>query len=139
LCSSTTKGLIHWKFLPNGQTINSGFYIEVLKRLRGSIRRKRPEKWENGWFLHHDNAPCRTSFAVRQYLADKKIPTIPQPPYSPDIAPCDFWLFPNLKLGLEDERFASIENITFNVMANLNRDPNRGISKTFPAVTNALE
>ena len=22
--------------------------------------------------------------------------TVPQPPYSPDLAPCDFWLFPRL-------------------------------------------
>ena len=25
------------------------------------------------------------------------IKTVPQPPYSPDLAPCDFWLFLNLK------------------------------------------
>jgi len=51
------EGLVHWEFVPNGQTVNSSFYIEVLKRLRDSIRRKRQRKWENGWFLHHDNAP----------------------------------------------------------------------------------
>ena len=26
-----------------------------------------------------------------------RIKTVPQPPYSPDLAPCDFWLFPNLR------------------------------------------
>ena len=25
------------------------------------------------------------------------IETVPQPPYSPDVAPCDFWLFPKLR------------------------------------------
>ena len=25
------------------------------------------------------------------------IKTVPQPPYSPDLAPCDFWLFPKLR------------------------------------------
>ena len=35
------EGLVHWEFVPNGQTVNSSFYIEVLKRLRDSIRRKR--------------------------------------------------------------------------------------------------
>ena len=25
------------------------------------------------------------------------INTVPQPPYSPDLAPCDFWLFPKLR------------------------------------------
>lgn len=74
------EGLVHWEFVPNGQTVNSSFYIEVLKRLRDSIRRKRQRKWKNGLVLHHDNAPCLSSFAVRQFLTDKKISTIPQPP-----------------------------------------------------------
>jgi len=76
------EGLIHWESVLNGQTVNFGFYIEVLKRLRGSIRRKRPENGKMFWFLHYDNAPCHTSFAVRQFSADKKIPTIPQPPFT---------------------------------------------------------
>jgi len=42
------EGLVHWEFVPNGQTVNSSFYIEVLKRLRDSIWRKRQRKWENG-------------------------------------------------------------------------------------------
>ena len=25
------------------------------------------------------------------------IKTVPQPPYSPDLAPCDLWLFPKLR------------------------------------------
>ena len=25
------------------------------------------------------------------------IKTVPQPPYSPDLTPCDFWLFPKLR------------------------------------------
>ena len=25
------------------------------------------------------------------------IKTVPQPPYSPDLSSCDFWLFPNLR------------------------------------------
>ena len=125
------EGLVHWEFVPNGQTVNSSFYIEVLKRLRDSIRRKRQRKWENGWFLHHDNAPCHSSFAVRQFLTDKKISTIPQPPYSPDIAPCDFWLFPNLKLGLKGERFATIEDIKVNATANLRAIPIEGYQRCF--------
>ncbi|KAL4084659.1 hypothetical protein QTP88_027586 [Uroleucon formosanum] len=125
------EGLVHWEFVPNGQTVNSSFYIDVLKRLRDSIRRKRQRKWENGWFLHHDNAPCHSSFAVRQFSTDKKISTIPQPPYSPDIAPCDFWLFPNLNLGLKGERFATIEDIKVNATANLRAIPIEGYQRCF--------
>jgi transposase len=46
------------------------------------------------WNLHHDNAPSHTCFVVTEYLTKNGIVTIPQPPYSPDLAPADFFLFP---------------------------------------------
>jgi transposase len=108
----TSKALIvHKEFLPPGQTVNGKFYCEVLKRLRESIRRKRPDKWKNNnWFLHHDNAPAHTSL-VRQFLVSKNVTVIPHPPYSPDLAPCDFFLFPKMKLRLKGRRFDTIEEI----------------------------
>jgi hypothetical protein len=41
------KGIVHKEFLSPGQTVNGKFYCEVLKRLRESIRGKRPAKWKN--------------------------------------------------------------------------------------------
>jgi hypothetical protein len=41
---------------------------------------------------------------MQQFLAKKSIPVINQPPYSPDLAPSDFWLFPALKMGLNGDR-----------------------------------
>jgi len=32
---------------------------------------------------------------------------LPHPAYSPDLAPCDFFLFPNLKKSLDGQKFAS--------------------------------
>jgi transposase len=87
-------------------------FCEVLKQLRGSIKRKRPEKWENNsWILHHDNAPAHTSLVVRQFLASKNTIVIPHPLYSPDLAPCDFFLFPNMKFRLKGRHFDTIEEI----------------------------
>ena len=37
------------------------------------------------------------SILVTDYLTKMGINTVPQPPYSPDLAPCDFWLFPKLR------------------------------------------
>jgi hypothetical protein len=48
--------------------------------------------------LHHDNAPSHTSILTQQFLAKYKMAVIPHPPYSPDLAPCDFFLFPKMKL-----------------------------------------
>jgi transposase len=76
-----------------------------LKRLRDSIRRKLPEKWENNsWVLHHDNVPAHTSLVVRQFLASKNMTGIPHPPYSPVLTPCDFFLFPKMKFRLKGYR-----------------------------------
>jgi hypothetical protein len=48
---------------------------------------------KNNWFLHHDNVPAHTSL-VWQFLTSKNIRVIPHPPYVPDLAPCNFSLFP---------------------------------------------
>ena len=39
------------------------------------------------------------------------IKTVPQPPYSPDLSPCDFWLFPKLKEKLRSCRYETIEEM----------------------------
>ena len=57
-----SKGIVHKEFVPTGQTVNSGFYCEVLWRLRENVQRHRPQLWqERTWLLHHDNAPSHTS------------------------------------------------------------------------------
>jgi len=60
---------------------------------------------------HHDNAPAHTAVLTQQFLAANKIPLIPHPPYSPDLAPCDFFLFPKMKLKLKGRWFDTIEYI----------------------------
>lgn len=75
------------------------YYLGVLKRLWDRIHRVRPEYKEVGsWFLLHDNAPSHKVLIVREFLDKKSIITLDHPPYSPDLSPCDFWLFPKLKL-----------------------------------------
>jgi hypothetical protein len=41
------KGVVHHEFLPGGKTVNRWYYLDVLKRLKESIRRKRPQLWRN--------------------------------------------------------------------------------------------
>ena len=60
--------IVHHEYAPDGQTINKEFCVEVLRRLRESVRRKRLEKWRDGdWIVHHDNAPTHTSQLVQQF------------------------------------------------------------------------
>jgi hypothetical protein len=92
-----------------GDAFTAAYNIEVLTRLRENIR---PQKWKDGWILHRDNALSHTAMAVQQFLNVKKNHThAAASPYSPDLAPCDFWLFPELKTGLGSRRFATADDI----------------------------
>jgi len=109
---SAQEGTVYKEFVPTGQTVNSGFYCKVLRRLCEKVRRHRPQLWrEQTWLLHHDNAPSHTAVLTHQFLAKNKTAVIPHPPYSPDLAPCDFFLFPKMKLKLKGRRFDTSEEI----------------------------
>lgn len=106
------NGVVHHEFLPEGQTVNKEYYLGVMRRLREAIRRKRPELWaENSWILHHDNAPSHNAIIIRNFLTKNATNTIQQPPNSPDLAPCDFFLFNRVKKPLRGTRFSSREEV----------------------------
>ena len=93
-----------------GQTVNHAFYKDVLERLRKRVQRVRTDMADD-WVLHHDNAAAHTALSIREFLTKKNIPVLPHPPYSPDSAPCDFYLFCKLKLKLKGRHFGTMENI----------------------------
>jgi hypothetical protein len=97
------EGVVHHEFLRQGQTVNHRYYLEVMKCLRENVRRKIPELWRNNsWFLHHDNAPALASLLICDFLANTNTTVHPQLPYSLDVAPADFFLFPKLKSTLKE-------------------------------------
>ncbi|GFX85258.1 putative transposase [Trichonephila clavipes] len=51
------------------------------------------------------------SISVNRFLASKNIPVAPQPTYSPDLSPCDFFLFPKLINHIKGHHFGTLENI----------------------------
>ena len=57
--------------------------------------------------LHQDNAPAHSTDFVQAFLARHHITQVCQPPYSPDLAPCDFRLYPQLKSPLKGRRFVN--------------------------------
>lgn len=122
---------MHHEFLP-GRTVNKEYYLEVLRRLREAIRRKRPNLWQNNsWQLYHDNALAHIALLVREFLAKNATVIMPQPPYSSDMAPCDFFLFPKLKRILKGRRFANIEEIKTESLEKLKAIPKIAFQKCF--------
>jgi transposase len=125
------KGIVHFEFLEQGRTVNQHCYLEILARLREVVRRRRPELWPVAWILHHDSAPAHDMLAVRELLAKKSILKLVYPPYSPDLALCDFWLLPKLKNALKGHRFADIANIQGHATTILKSIPEEEFQKCF--------
>ena len=107
-----STGMIYMHWVPAGQTVNKKYYVEVLREFRKRFRRKKPELFKSGqWHFHLDNSLVHTSILVTDYLTNMGIKTVPHLPYSPDLAPCDFWLFPWLKEKFRGCRYETIEEM----------------------------
>jgi len=80
-------------------TVNKGMNIDILRRVRNAVGRKRSQKWRiNNWFLLHDNAAAHGSVLAQDFLANNNVTTLEHPPHSPVTTPADFYLFPRLKV-----------------------------------------
>ena len=103
------QGVLLVDFLPKGKTINAARYQETLKKLAVAIGRKRPSI--QNMILHHDNARPHTAHATTDEITAKGWTVLPHPPYSPDLAPSDFYRFGPLKDFLRGQRFDSDEAV----------------------------
>jgi hypothetical protein len=81
--------------------------------------------------LHHDNAPAHDALNARDFLAKKSILKLDHPPYSPDLAPWDFWLFPKLKTALKGHRSSDIADIQEHATTILKSIPEEEFQKCY--------
>jgi transposase len=102
-----------------------------ISKVREAVRRRRPELWPDACILHHDNALAHDALAVREFLAKKSIMKVDHPPYSPDLAPCDFWLFAKQKTALKGHRFSDIADTQGHATTILRSIPEKGFQKCF--------
>ena len=81
---------------------------------------RRLQLWATGdWQLRHNNAPAHASHLLQSFWPNIKSPRMTQPRYSPDLVPCDFWLFLKLKSPLKRKSFQTINDIQENMMGQL--------------------
>ncbi len=108
-----SRGLVHREFVRNS-TITAAVYVNILDRLLVSIQHTRTSLWQSGRFvIHHDNAPAHIALVTKAWFARRHIRQLEDPPYSPDLAPADFWLFPRLKKVLRGIRFPDLNTLEF--------------------------
>ena len=90
---------------PEGRSVTGMYYAEsILPTVMKAFQEKRIERKLH---IHHDNAPAHRSAVVTDYLEENDIVLVPHSAYSPDLAPCDFWLFPILKDKLRGTHYSS--------------------------------
>ena len=82
--------------------------------------------------MHQDNTPVHNSILVIDYLTKMGIKIVRHPPYSPDLAPCDFWLFPKLR-GCRSETIEEMKEAVTKVIGTLTQEDFHG------ALQNLLE
>ena len=109
------RGIIQIDWLPEGQTINSDYYINCLHRLKQSLKQMRRGKLSRGVLLQQENARPHTSHATSSAVRELGFEIIPHPPYSPDLAPSDYWLFGPMKQHLRGRHFADLPALASSV------------------------
>jgi histone-lysine N-methyltransferase SETMAR len=90
-------GIILIDYLPKGQTINAEYYSSLLVQLKDILREKHRGKVTKGFLFLHDNAPAHRALATQKKISYLGFQFLDYPPYSPDLAPSEYYLFPGLK------------------------------------------
>jgi histone-lysine N-methyltransferase SETMAR len=103
------KGILFIDYLQKGKTINGEYYANLLNRLKTAIAEKRPGMNRKKVLFHQDNAPVHSCTVAAKKIEELGFELVPQPPYSPDLAPSDFHLFPKLKIFLGGKKFCTNE------------------------------
>ena len=94
--------------VPKGRTVTTKFYKNVvLRKLKKYYKTRRPKSGLEHHRLLHDNAPAHKAHLVTEFLESEMGTVLTHPPFLPDLAPCDYFLFPKLKYHLSGKIYNS--------------------------------
>ncbi|PIC11492.1 hypothetical protein B9Z55_029054 [Caenorhabditis nigoni] len=105
LCVVGSGRPIYWELLPEGKTITGDLYTTQLRNLKKAVDRSALK--DKKVYYQHDNARPHVSKQVKQELMGYGWNVLPHPPYSPDLAPSDYWLFGDMTRAFEGRSFNS--------------------------------
>ena len=118
--------------VPNGQTVTGKFYsTQVISAVEKRYIERRPKTGARGIKLLHDNASSHKTKQVANHIEEIGMQTLDHPPYSPDLSPCDFWLFSKLKKHLSGKNFDTRLDIGYAIHKYLKDIPEEEYKKTF--------
>lgn len=105
------KGILLIDCLEKGKRVTGEYYADILCQLRESVKKNRRGLLTKGVLLLHDNAPAHKSKLGVAALAECEFEILNHPPYSPDLAPSDYFLLPKLKKKLRGRRFEDEDGV----------------------------
>jgi histone-lysine N-methyltransferase SETMAR len=94
------------------------------------MRKKRPNNLENT-ILHQDNAPSHTASGALETVKNLGFELLEHAPYSPDLAPCDFYLFPKLKEALRGVHYSTDSELMQATMKEIRKLSQDGFESVF--------
>ncbi len=107
-----SRGMVYYEYVQRPQTVNQQTFRAIFRRFDAAHHRRRPHAAVHGRrFLHMDNAPAHNAALTLGLVTQLGWTRLPQPAYSPDLAPCDFWLFSRLKRNLRGVRFRTLADL----------------------------
>lgn len=106
------RGIIYYELLKPGDTVTAAVYCEQLERMNEKLKVKRPDLVNRkGVILLHDNARPHKAVVTREKIAHLNFEVLNHPPYSPDLAPSDFYLFRSLEHTLRGKKFNNVKEV----------------------------
>ncbi|CAF3177204.1 unnamed protein product [Rotaria sp. Silwood2] len=100
------SGLIKSVPLETGATVNASWYVNTcLPQVFKAVSERRETRGLRGLIFHDDNARPHRAWITNEFLLENHVEQYPNPPYSPDLSSCDFFLFQKLKNQLRGIRF----------------------------------
>ena len=108
-----------------GQRVRVRVTMLRFKRSSGRDFVRRGQHSLGQWHFHQGNAPVHNSILVTDYLTKMGIKTVLHPPYSPDLGPCNFCLFPKLR-GCRYETIEEIKEAVMKVIDTLTQEDFHG-------------
>ena len=123
----STSGVQHVFRTPAKTTVNANVYMnQILKPAIATFKKQRRNR--QLWLLH-DNARPHVASVVKTFLADANVSVIDHPPYSPDLSPCDYFLFSRLSKMMAGKKSDNLDQLFNRIQENLQLIPNSRFEK----------
>jgi len=101
--------------LPSDQSFNSLYFVTLLQKLKKKLSQTKAMKKIKQFNIHLDNAKVHRSHYTMEKADELGFHMLPHPPYSPDLAPSDFFLFGYIKHHLQGYDFHSPEHLMMKI------------------------